>query len=401
MKNMSIKALSLAILAFIAIYGAFVIYSAMTISGNSDQAEKFWTKYQDISSTRVSAFNSIEKALGYGQMIHRFKNYVITKDNKLPARIRVSVGKVHASIEQYTEASITPGERSALRQIKKVVDAYAINLQEASTMVDEGYSSRQIDKVVKVDDTPAMSGLAVLRKAVKSHRLEQSDEQTKIELLGEIHRALGYGGMIHEFKNFLLRQKSERVEKVKKSIADIQVAVDKYRNFSLVPAENLALNGLMEVVNKYRDNLDQAIKMAGLHKSPEEINLRVEIDDKPALSALQILHAEYSNAIEASKRTTTEHLQSNSLLSKNIFLGSAVGLGLLMLLIAYVLFSHVLGPINKISYTLDKFIDGDLDIEFYGTERKDELGYMATVIDKLRLILISYALRQSGDAGSQ
>ncbi len=401
MKNMSIKALSFTILAFIAIYGAFVIYSAMTITGNSQQAEGFWTKYQDISSTRVSAFNSIEKALGYGQMVHRFKNYVITKDDKLPARIRVAVGKVHASIEQYTEASITPAERSALRQIKKVVDAYAINLQEASTMVDEGYSSRQIDKVVKVDDSPAMEGLTALRKAVKSHRLEQSDEPTKIELLGEIHRSLGYGGMIHEFKNYLLRQKSERVEKVKKSIADIQVAVDKYRNFSLVPAENLALNGLMEVVNKYRDNLDQAVTMANQHKSPEEIDLRVKIDDKPALSALQILHAEYSNAIELSKRTTTEHLQSNSLLSKNIFYGSAIGLGLLMLLITYVLFSHVLGPINKISHTLDKFIDGDLDIEFYGTERKDELGYMATVIDKLRLILISYALRQSGDAGSQ
>ena len=72
-----------------------------------------------------------------------------------------------------------------------------------------------------------------------------------------------------------------------------------------------------------------------------------------------------------------------------------------MLLISYVLFSHVLGPINKISSTLDKFIDGDLDIEFYGTERKDELGYMASVIDKLRLILISYALRQSGDNSSQ
>ena len=401
MKNMSIKALSLIILSFIAIYGAFVIYSAMTISKNTDEAEQFWVQYQDISSTRVSAFNSIVNAMGYGEMIHQFKNYVIRKDDRLLAKIRVAVGKVHASIEQYTEASISPGERSALRQVKKVVDAYAVKLQEASSMVDEGYSSRQIDKVVKVDDTPAMSGLDTLRKAVKKHRLAQTDELSKIELLGEFHRALGFGGMIHEFKNFVLRQNDERVEKVKKAIADIQVAVDKYRNFSLVPAENLALNGLMEVVNKYRDNLDLAIKMASQNKAPEEIDLRVKVDDKPALSALQILHAEYSNAIEASKRTTTNHLASSTALSRNIFLGSGIGLGLLMLLISYVLFSHVLGPINKISQTLDKFIDGDLDIEFYGTERKDELGYMATVIDKLRLILISYALRQTGDAGTQ
>ena len=320
MKNMSIKALSLTILTFIAIYGAFVIYSAMTISKNTAEAENFWVEYQDISSTRVSAFNSIEKAIGYGQMVHQFKNFVIRKDDKLLSKIRVAVGKVHASIEHYTEAAITPGERSALRQIKKVVDAYAINLEDARTMIDEGYSSRQIDKVVKVDDSEAIDGLNSLRKAVKTHRLNKSDKVTKTQLLSEFHRSLGFGGMIHEFKNFVLRQKSERIEKVKKSIADIQVAVDKYRNFSLSPAENLALDGLMEVVNKYRENLDQAITMAAQNKAPEEIDLRVKIDDKPALSALQVLHAEYSTVpSRKSKISTTDHLQSSTLLSRNPF----------------------------------------------------------------------------------
>jgi HAMP domain-containing protein len=397
MKNMSIKSLSLSILAFIAVYGAFVIYSAMTISRNTGEAEQFWVKYQDISSTRVSAFNSIVDAMGYGQMIHQFKDYVLRKDEDRLARIRVAVGKVHASIEQYTKASITPNERLALRSIKGVVDTYAKNLQDAQSMIEEGYSSRQIDRVVKIDDTPALKGLTTLRSAVDKHRLEQSGQLSKIELLGEFHRAMGFGGMIHQFKNFLLRQDSKRAKKVKKAIADIQVAIDKYRSFSLVPAENLALNSLMEVVDKYRNNLDLAIKMAAQHKAPEEIDLRVKIDDKPALSALHILHAEYSNAIEKSKRSTTSHLQNSTLLSRNIFLGSGIGLALLMLLISYVLFSHVLGPINKISSTLDQFIEGDLDIKFYGTERKDELGYMATVIDKLRLILISYALRKNGE----
>ncbi len=403
MKNMSIKALSLIILTFILIYGAFVIYSAMTISKNTGDAEKFWVKYQDISSTRVSAFNSIVNAMGYGQMIHQFKDYVIRKDSALLPKIRIAHGKVFASIQQYTEASITPTERSALRKIKKVINAYSANLEDAQRMIDEGYSSRQIDRVVKVDDNPAISGLADLRISVKKHRLEQSDQPSKAELLGEFHRALGFGGMIHNFKNFILRQKKDRIEEVKKSIAEVQVAIDKYRNFSLVPAENLALKSMTDVIDKYRDNLDLAIKMASENKAPEEIDLRVKIDDKPALAALEVLHSEYSSAIEQSKTQTTKHLSSSTELAKNIFFGSAIGLALLMLLITYVLFSHILGPINKISSTLDKFIDGDLDIEFYGTERKDELGYMASVIDKLRLILISYALRQSGggDASSQ
>ena len=318
MKNMSIKALSFIILTFILIYGAFVIYSAMTISKNTGDAEKFWVKYQDISSTRVSAFNSIVNAMGYGQMIHEFKDYVIRKDEKLLPKIRIAHGKVFASIQQYTEASITPTERSALRKIKKVINAYSAYLEEARRMIDEGYSSRQIDRVVKVDDNPAISGLADLRLAVKKHRLEQSDQPSKAELLGEFHRALGFGGMIHNFKNFVLRQKKERIEDVKKSIAEVQVAIDKYRNFSLVPAENLALKSMTDVIEKYRDNLDLAIKMASENKAPEEIDLRVKIDDKPALAALEVLHSEYSSAIEKSKSDTTNHLQS-SLFFQGIF----------------------------------------------------------------------------------
>ena len=401
MKNMSIKSLSLIILSIIVIYGAFVIYSAMTISKNTGEAEKFWTKYQDISSTRASAFNSIVKAMGFGEMIHLYKDYVVRKNPKKVAKIRVSIGKVHAAIDQYRDAAITTAERTALRQIKKVVDEYASNLLDAVSMIDQGYSSRQIDKVVTVDFNPAISGLAKLRAEVKAHRLEQTEQQSRVELMGEFQRALGFNGMIHHFEDFLLTQKQDLVEKVKQSVADIQVAADKYRNFDLVPSEDLALKELMAVVEQYRDNLDLAVKMANQGKAPEEIDLNVRIDNKPAFSALHILATESGKAIETSKNRTTNHLQSSSLLSRNIFLGSAIGLGILLLMISYVLFSHILGPINKISATLDKFIDGDLDIEFYGTERKDELGYMAMVIDKLRLILISYALRKNGDPGTQ
>jgi len=64
MRNMSIKTLSYIILAFISLYGAFVIYSAMTISRNTSEAEQFWVEYQDISSARASSYRSIVKAMG-------------------------------------------------------------------------------------------------------------------------------------------------------------------------------------------------------------------------------------------------------------------------------------------------------------------------------------------------
>ncbi len=396
MKNMSIKSLSLVIISFIVIYGAFVIYSAMTISRNTGEAEQFWTKYQDISSTRASAYNSIVNAMGYGEMIHLFKNYVLRKDQKLIAKIRTSIGKVHAAIDQYDKAAISPTERSALRDIRGVVKAFEKNIETARDMIEQGYSSRQIDKVVKVDDEPAITAIAALRSAVKSHKLQGKETTSRIELLGEFHNALGFGGINHHFQNYVLRQEAELIQKLKQSIAALQSSVDLYRSFSLVPAEDLALSRLTDIMKTYEHNLTLAIQLAGRSKAPEEIDWLVKVDDKPALSALRVLHIEISKKIESSKDRTTSQLASTTSLSQSIFIASAVGLALLILLISYVLFSHVIGPINKISATLERFIDGDLTIDFHGAERRDELGYMVEVIDKMRVILINYAMRKSG-----
>jgi hypothetical protein len=397
MKNMSIKFLSFVILIFIAIYGSFVIYSAITISRNINEAEVFWLKYQDISSTRTSAYNSIAKAMGYGGMIHHFKNYVLRKDTPRIAKVRVAAGEALASIEQYTETALTPDERNALRDIRSVVQAYAKNIELARQLVAEGKDASQIDKAVKINDGPALRGLAVLKAQIKSHKMQKDAQTNRVELLGEFNRALGFGGMIHQFKNYVLRQDAPRVGKVKRAIMDLQAAVDKYKSFPIRRTEETSLKSMLGVVQQYRDNLDLVTKLASEGKTPEEIDDQVKINDQPALSALRIPRMEVSNTIEVSKRRTTGHLANTTKFSQSILIGSAAGLALLMLLISYVQFSHVLGPINKISKSLAQFIDGDLDIDFYGVERKDELGYLARVIDKLRLILISYALRQTGN----
>lgn len=398
MNNMSIKSLSFIILSLISLYGAFVIYSAFTISRNTDEAEQFWTQYQDISSTRASSFRAIVKALGYGGLVDNVKAYTLRKEPASVEDIRISVGKVLAAIEQYSETTITPPERAALRDIRSVVQAYFSKLENARNMVREGYSSRQIDRVTRVDDTPAIDAMAALKKEVIAHKLQSKEEVIRVELLNDLHQLFGFGGLIHQFRDYLLRQDPVRAGEAKQSITMIQGVIDRFRSFSLVPAEDLALKTLSEVVDSYNEKLEVATKLVGEGRSPEEIDWQVRIDDKPALSALQILATEISKEIENSKQKTTAHLSSTANLSKSIVIGSGVGLALLMLLISYVLFSHILGPIERITKTLAKFIEGELDIEFHGTTRKDELGYLARVIDKMRLILINYALRQSGGA---
>jgi len=395
MKNLSIRFLSYIILSIIAVYGVFVIYSAFAISSANSKAEQFWTEYQDISSVRASAYNSIVQALGYGELVHQYNTYILRKDERRLPKIRVSIGKVHAAISQYTKTVLTPPERSALRDIRSVVRLYARNINKARRLARDAYSSRQIVKVASVDDAPAIAGLAVLRQEVIAHKLQDKDRIGRVELLAEFHRALGFGGMIHTYQSYILRQDKKQVVRARAAIKEVETAIDRYRGFSLAPAEDLALNSLLKVVQEYKVNLEKAVKLVADDMAPEEIDWKLKVDDAPALSALRILQRENNNLLDKSKKRTTDRLESTTAMSWTIMLASAIGLALLIALIAHVLFSHVLGPVNKLSKSLSQFVEGDLNVEFHGTQRQDELGYLANIVDKMRLILLRYAMSKS------
>ncbi len=390
---MSIRALSYVILVLIAVFGAFVITSALSISRNSDEAEQFWIDYQDISSPRADAFRSLVKAMGYGGMIDQFKRFVLRKEDELVPKVRVSVGKVLAAVEKYRETTINAEVDEALRKISRVALTYGKGIERAQQMADEGYSARQIQRVVLIDDEPAIESLEVLAKDVRTHRVRKDDRASRFELLGQLHRKLGYGGLIHQLDDYVLSQDKALAEELTKTLAELRRIIDAYRALGPNPAETMALNQLSEGIASYGDRLALAQRLVGERLAPEEIDRRVRMDGKVILSALQMLAQENSQHIVMAKLRTTEQLDSNSRLSSYIMFGSAGGLALLILLIGYVLLFHILRPIRRITDTVAQFIEGDLNVEFHGTDRKDELGYLARVIDKLRVILINYALR--------
>ena len=73
----------------------------------------------------------------------------------------------------------------------------------------------------------------------------------KTRIMADIRDAFGFGGLIHNFKNTVIRRDLEYVQRAKEKAADAQAAIDEYRKQDLSPEEVSALSVIASSVNDY------------------------------------------------------------------------------------------------------------------------------------------------------
>lgn len=128
---------------------------------------------------------------------------------------------------------------------------------------------------------------------LRSTWIEYSEfSETRNNSLTEIYHAVGYGGFIHNFKNYVLRQDPQLLKRLEADISETLAAIDAYQTATLSDEEYLALSIIRDTFKDYESNLGIAIQMVKAFNSPAEIDAVVRIDDQPALVALQKLQDE-------------------------------------------------------------------------------------------------------------
>lgn len=148
------------------------------------------------------------------------------------------------------------------------------------------------------------------------------------ELLMEIKENFGYGGLIHNFKNYVLRATPKYAERVLKRHVAVSQRIEEYRAIpSLNRDESEALNKIERVANKYRDMLQIVIPMVERGESITTIDGTVKIDDGPALNSFEILDDYYHKM----NFSATERLE-NELVS-SMWLTAGGGLLLILLIV--------------------------------------------------------------------
>ncbi len=125
--------------------------------------------YKEINKERNIVFaknqkneilSSIKEYVGYGGLIHDFKNYVIRGNKRYLAGVKTKYSQLIKAINRYKSIdNITQEEIKKLDIIKNVFTQYLQGLVKITRSYKNGGSIPALDKIVKVDDTPAIKAL--------------------------------------------------------------------------------------------------------------------------------------------------------------------------------------------------------------------------------------------------
>lgn len=207
----------------------------------------------------------------------------------------------------------------------------------------------------------------------------------KVVEMSKLRDALGYGGMIHNFKNYILRQDQPRIAKIRAALTSSHTALENLKGLSSSANERTAIAAIEAVVKNYGDNVDLAEKMANEGASPQEVDGVIKISDTPALNALKDL-----DKIIASEQAATAK-QLGDLVAENKSVQTmaiwAIGLILLALagLVVWFVRVRLIQPLTSMQDCMNILAEGDTSVDVPYTDREDEIGEMATSVNVFKL----------------
>jgi diguanylate cyclase (GGDEF)-like protein len=245
-----------------------------------------------------------------------------------------------------------------------------------------------------VDDFLAVSGLDTLRR-ISINELRDNDNPLengmgKARLVANLRRDLGYGEMIHHFKNYVMRGDAIYGQQAAADIKSLKATLMAYRATGLNTAEQRAIRGISDVIQSYGDKLTQ---ISLVHESepnltPRELDARVKVDDGPALSGLALLDHETIQRINATSSAVGDTLKLLSTLAPVINGISLVMIIVLIGLSMWLFARYVLSPIRRLTQTMNTLANDDVNVVIDSTQHSNEVGQMARALQKFKYNII-------------
>lgn len=377
LKAIRITTLGWVLVGALALVGLVVSAASFSTVSNISAVQSTWNEFEQGRSEKAQVLNALRREIGYGGMIHRFKNFVLRKDVALATRVDEHLGGAMAAITHYRSLGVNEAEQQALADIQAMLAGYGYANRTTRRLIADGRSTAEIDRVVRVDDGPALAGLDTLSREVSAQTRTQTEELTKAELVNALGKALGYGGAVHHFKNFVLRHEHDIIPLMELDIQVAQDTLDTYTFHALSLAEVTALEDIRQVIEQYGTALNTVENLHEQGNSPEQIDRTVRVDDGPALTGLVTLSREIAvqNTVEANR--VAESLDYVSTLTRSVAWGTSVLIGLLVLMALWGLRFQISLPLNRLTHIMTRLSRGDLSIAIPPMDASTEIGEMA------------------------
>ncbi len=170
-KLLSINAmgvLTLLVVGAIAIYSfGNAIFSFDKAITSFDDVESTWTTYQDNVLAKLNCVVALRSAMGYGGIVHHFKNYILRGEASDLEKIQGNAGDIKAFIQMYRlSGSVTAVEETALLEMEQMADKYVQAAERVTQLRARRMSPAAIDAAAGIGDMEYLDTLHNLAGAI-------------------------------------------------------------------------------------------------------------------------------------------------------------------------------------------------------------------------------------------
>jgi len=211
----------------------------------------------------------------------------------------------------------------------------------------------------------------VMNDAETGWREYQASVAKRQNLISDIKSHFGYGGAIHNFKNYVLRGNQEYADRFTGNITDL---LNKLEDYSQLPGinevEKESLARIRNVANAYQATLGEIRPMVNRGVDARTIDAQVKIEDKPALDGIEKLSAEYERLTQERTDALTSSIDSGRV--------ATIGTPLIAFFVLVVLFwlalkRGIMQPLAIANEQFSRISEGHYFDDF-DIKRGDEIG---------------------------
>jgi adenylate cyclase len=228
----------------------------------------------------------------------------------------------------------------------------------------------------------------------------------KFELIEELRRHIGYGGLLHQLNDYILWGKQQYIDAFNEQYQTAMTIFNRYKNLPYVSASELEnLNQIEQTFNTYNQYLIEAIALTKQQKPTDDIEAIIKIDDAVAFNALNNLLISIHLKTEPTYwwkiatgridlfKKIEDQLSLDLTYSAQLFKQQAQSsftlyltitcITIVLTFILYYIFAcGIIRPLKNLVQVAHEITDGYLDIEIQA-ESKDETGQLSKAMTKM------------------
>ncbi|PLX37222.1 MAG: hypothetical protein C0606_12050 [Hyphomicrobiales bacterium] len=174
-------------------------------------------RYDKFVAQYLEDLSELERAIGYGGLIHHFKNYLLRPDEERYYRDSKKTGeKALALIEKISTNTLFSDDFTSLEKARTMALAYLARLDTARKMAREGASARAIDKIVRFDDSEALHDIAQLHSRIDAAKSQEQERLSKILAISKFI-LLGFA-VISAYWLFKVQQNRQKISRAEEEL---------------------------------------------------------------------------------------------------------------------------------------------------------------------------------------